>query len=299
MPAVNNPKVSIIMPTFNRAGLIIETIESIRNQTYPNWELIIIDDGSEDATESVIAGVNDERIQYYKTEHSGDVSKVKNMGLQRASGDFIGFDDSDDLWAPSKLEKQVAALEKYPDIGFCVTNGYNFKKPGEPEDFFYKQCDGIRTGLSFIDYFTSQLAAFTQALIIKKEVIARIAGFKEVGSFSDPEFMVRLAFHFKGILLYEPLVYRRLHDENHSRANWEKGYVDGLALLEEYKDKLPTKVARNAFSRLYLNFGEGYLARGKTWKAVAAFVKAWKSKPLSLVPLKKIGKAAVGHLRKK
>src|SRR6187549_1636408 len=120
------PKVSIILPTYNRAGLIMETIESIRTQTYSNWELIIVDDGSDDNTEEKISHLKDEKIQFIKAGRIGIGGKIKNIGLSNASGEFIAFNDSDDLWHKTKLEKQVAALQEHPEAGFCLTGGYNF-----------------------------------------------------------------------------------------------------------------------------------------------------------------------------
>ena len=144
MPNANpSPKVSIIMSTYNRAAYIIETVDSIRNQTYPNWELIIVDDGSDDNTDEIIGRINDERIQFYKAGRIGIGGKVKNIGLGKVRGELIAFIDSDDLWAATKLEKQVAVLQQYPDAGFSITSGYNFKKQEEPLEYFYKQKSGL------------------------------------------------------------------------------------------------------------------------------------------------------------
>src|SRR4026209_101684 len=114
MPEKNNePKVSIILPTYNRAGLIMETIRSILEQTYANWELIIIDDGSDDDTEKLVTQIKDERIQFHKAGRIGIVGKIKNIGIEKSNGELIAFIDSDDLWAETKLEKQIAALQQY------------------------------------------------------------------------------------------------------------------------------------------------------------------------------------------
>src|SRR5947199_9794946 len=113
MPS-SHPLVSIIVPTYNRADYIIETIESVREQTYSHWELIIMDDGSEDKTEELIQGLNDNRIFFYKQERTGKVGRLKNEGMKKARGEMIAFIDSDDLWAKDKLEKQLSLLQKFP-----------------------------------------------------------------------------------------------------------------------------------------------------------------------------------------
>ena len=107
-----------------------------RMQTYKNWELIIIDDGSDDDTEEVISQLNDERIQFYKAGRIGINGKIKNTGIEKANGELIAFIDSDDLWAETKLEKQVSALQQYPEAAFSLTGGFNFKKINRSVDFF-------------------------------------------------------------------------------------------------------------------------------------------------------------------
>src|SRR5258705_5279593 len=122
-----SPMISIVLPTYNRAGLILETIESVRQQTYSNWELLIIDEGSLDNTEELVRQLNDDRIKYFKLSVRINVTATRGEGVARSKGELIAFIDSDDLWDETKLEKQVAAFNKYPDAGFCLTGGYNFK----------------------------------------------------------------------------------------------------------------------------------------------------------------------------
>src|SRR5262245_9759520 len=129
------PKISILMPTYNRATLIGETIESILNQTYQDWELIIVDDGSDDDTEQLVSQFKDQRIQFYKAGRIAINGKIKNIGIEKANGELIALIDSDDLWAETKLEKQVAALQEYPDAGFSLTGGFNFRTVNQPVDF--------------------------------------------------------------------------------------------------------------------------------------------------------------------
>jgi ADP-heptose:LPS heptosyltransferase len=289
-------KVSIIMPTYNRANYIGETIESVQKQTYPNWELIIIDDGSDDNTEQIISNIHDERIQFYKAGRIGINGKVKNIGLTKASGELIAFIDSDDLWAETKLEKQVIALGNYPGGGFSLTGGYNFRKLQQPIDFFYKQRNGIRYGEIFIPFFRSEISTTTPSLIFRKECLNTVNGFDEAKPFSDIDFILKLASQFKAVILYEPLLFRRLHDANDSGANWIKGYEQGITMIKNYRDQLPPKIVREAFFKLYINFGEDCLTRNKKTMATKNFFVAWKNKPFSIVPLKKTAKVFLNPL---
>lgn len=289
--SITHPKVSIIIPTYNRACYIVETIQSVQNQTYKNWELIIVDDGSDDNTEELVAQLQDERIQFVKAGRIGIGGKIKNIGLAQASGELIAFIDSDDLWAKDKIEKQVDALLEYPDAGFCLTNGYNFRKLSEPVDFFYRQREGKRYDDIFISYFKSEVAAFTQALLFRKSCLHTVHRFKEENSFSDADFIIRLSLHFKAVILYEPLVYRRLHSENYINATWIKSYYEGVEIILAYKHHLPSKIAKNALFRLYINFGESHLKRRQIRAAVGKFFHAWRYRPNSIVPFKKSAKA--------
>lgn len=294
-----NSLISIIIPTYNRSGLLPATIASIREQTYFNWELIIVDDGSDDNTEDVMAEIKDERIRLIKAGRIGIGGKIKNMGLHHARGEFIAFNDSDDLWDRTKLEKQVSALEEFHEAGFCLTGGYNFRKFGEPLEYFYKRKDGVRVDNLFTSIFKSEVAVFVQALMIRRSCLQIVSHFKEEKSFSDFDYIVALSRNFKGLILYEPLVFRRLHDENYITNTWEKSYAEGISLIRENKDLLPKDVYTNALFRLYINFGESCLRSKNKTKALHNFLKAWKFKPLSIVPLKKTGKAILRFSNRK
>lgn len=298
LSAITSQKISIIITTYNGAKYIADTIDSVLNQTYQNWELIIIDDGSDDKTTEVVTGFKDGRIQLHMAGRIGINGQVKNIGLSQASGELIAFIDHDDLWAPAKLEKQVKALQQYPEAGFSLAGGYNFKQPGEPTEYFYKQREGTKYDNIFISCFRSEVAGFTQTLLVRKECIAIAGNFKETGSFSDVDFIIRLARHFKAIIIYEPLVYRRIHDGNYNQSNWERSNYEGIEIIESYKKSLSSKIARDALFRLYINFGEQHLQHKVKGKAIKFFLKAWKNKPLSIVPLKKTAKAVLYIFKK-
>jgi glycosyltransferase involved in cell wall biosynthesis len=277
----------------------METIESVRQQTYKNWELIIVDDGSDDNTGELVAGINDDRIRFYKAGRVAINGKIKNIGLSKATGELIAFIDSDDLWAPTKIEKQVAALNEYPEAGFCLTGGYSFRNPGEPVEFFYKQTSGIRYDKIFISFFRSQVPALTPTLMFRRECIEKTGKFNETRTFADADFIINLAYHFKAVILYEQLFYRRLHGQNHSSLNWEMNYYNGIEIIRSFQKLLPSKIAHDALFRLYINFGEKCLVYKERQKAINKFFDAWKNKPFSIVPLKKIAKAILYSIRNK
>ena len=292
-------KVSIILPTYNRAGLIMETIESILHQTYSNWELIIVDDGSDDDTEKLVTQLKDERIQFHKAGRTGIVGKIKNIGMEKSKGELIAFMDSDDLWDKTKLEKQVAALEQYPEAGFSLTGGYNFREANKPLEYFYKQKEGFRYENIFIAFFNSEVSATMPALILRKECLQTTGLFKLSKSFSDVEFLLALAKNFKAIILYEPLFYRRIHAANDSDVYWIKRHYEGIEMLRSYKSSLPRKILDDALFRSHINFGEKCLRYKKRQLAISSFFRAWKQKPFSIIPFRKTAKAVIYLLQGK
>jgi len=295
--AATSPKVSIIMTTYNGGKYIIETIESIRDQTYKNWELIIVDDGSTDNSPDIVNAVKDERIHLYKAGRIGTNGTLKNIGLKTVSGELIAFIDHDDLWAPQKIEKQVAALQQYKEAGFSLTGGYNFRKQGEPSEYFYKQREGTRVDHVFISFFMSELPGFTQALMLRKECIVVTGGFNETKSYSDVDFILELAYHFKAVILYEPLLFRRLHDANYNYSAWEKGHHEGIEIIQSNKSRIDRNIFRDALFRSHINFGEDYIFHKRSGKAIGQFFKAWENNIFSIIPIKKMAKAILFFFR--
>ncbi|MGC9526205.1 MAG: glycosyltransferase family 2 protein [Limnospira sp.] len=112
--------ISVVIPTYNSEKSIQLTIQSILNQTHTDWELIVIDDGSQDKTVEIISQINDPRIQILPYPNAG-VSTSRNRGLEQARGEFIAFLDHDDLWSPEKLESQLRALQEHPDAALAYS----------------------------------------------------------------------------------------------------------------------------------------------------------------------------------
>lgn len=105
--------VSIIMPSWNTGQFIAESIQSVINQTYTNWELLIVDDCSTDNTDEVVAAFSDNRIKYYKNRNNIGAALTRNKALREANGEWIAFLDSDDIWSPDKLKRQIAFMKHH------------------------------------------------------------------------------------------------------------------------------------------------------------------------------------------
>jgi GT2 family glycosyltransferase len=128
---MTSQKVSVVIPTFNRAYCLGATLGSLQSQTYPDWEALVIDDGSTDDTASVVRGLGaqDPRIKYIHQQNQG-VSAARNTGIAAADGAWVGFLDSDDAWEPWKLSAQIACFRQFPDVGMLWTDMNAFDADG-------------------------------------------------------------------------------------------------------------------------------------------------------------------------
>lgn len=125
-----NDLVSVIMPSYNTDKFIKQSIESVIDQTYKNWELIIVDDCSTDNTDNVVASISDDRIIYLKNKVNSGAAVSRNRALREAKGRWIAFLDSDDLWSSDKLEKQIKFMEDN-DYHFSYTNYEEINEDGK------------------------------------------------------------------------------------------------------------------------------------------------------------------------
>lgn len=205
-------KVSIITPTYNRAHLIGETIQSVLAQTYTNFEHIIIDDGSTDDTENVVKSFNDERLKYFKYGKIGNISALLNLGIKHSSGDFIAVLDSDDLWVTHKLETVINIFNSDDSIQLVTHDIQYFsdknklqKKYCSYESDFYKNILKEVLIFKFIPF-----AVFT----FRKNLLETTGAFNEKFIVGDQDFFIRVSVNNKIYFHNECLAQIRIHSQN-------------------------------------------------------------------------------------
>lgn len=125
------PKVSIIVAAYNGERYIRETLESLLDQTYTDFEIIVADDGSTDGTAEIVKSFADKRIRYIKKENEGVMAKTRNFGIRKSAGEFIAFCDQDDIWYPEKLKKQLEKIDKNALTGAIVASADIIDKKGK------------------------------------------------------------------------------------------------------------------------------------------------------------------------
>jgi glycosyltransferase involved in cell wall biosynthesis len=198
------PKVTVLMSVYNGEKYLREAIESILNQTFKDFEFLIIDDGSIDSTPEIIQSYNDPRIRVIRNDENLGLTKSLNIGLREAKGEYIARMDADDISVPERLEKQVLLLEKYPKIGVLGTNIQYINEFGNPSLILkWPQRDSlIKWQLCFMNPIAHP------SVIIRRKLLADSGGYNEEITFGqDYDLWVRLSpkTHFenhKDILLH-------------------------------------------------------------------------------------------------
>lgn len=161
-----NSLVSIITPSYNSAKFIAETIQSVQNQTYSNWEMIIVDDGSSDETENVVLSIieNDNRIQFHKLSQNSGPAVARNTGIEKASGDYMTFIDADDIWFPTFIENNIKTIQK-TGIPFVFSS---YRRANEQLEFVYSDFI-VPHKVSYTDILKSNsISCLTAFVDIKK-----------------------------------------------------------------------------------------------------------------------------------
>lgn len=224
---MNKSKVSIIIPTYNRGYIIKKSIKSILNQSYQDFELIIVDDCSNDDTQEIVEKIQDKRIKYIKLENNSGANKARNIGIQNARYDLIAFHDSDDEWHRDKLEKQLKYLEdgKF-DIVSCKYNQYINEKFNSVVPL-----DNIDLSEDLLNKVLYGNFMSTQTILGKK-ICFQVEKFdNDLPRYQDWELAIRLIQNYKIGFLNIPLVDVYIQ-ENSISKNPEKGLI---AIKEIYK----------------------------------------------------------------
>lgn len=186
------PLVSVILPTYNRFEFLKRAIDSVLIQSMKDWELIIWDDGSDDATSDYCQSLRDKRIRYFWHENRG-VSFARNQAIEKSEGTYLAFLDSDDQWLPDKLSLQMESLEKFPEIDMLFSNFFNVNLLNVTSSVAFSDMAGslgkmrtrmLKNGLYLIEEgFLESIAAdnfiATDTVILKKELIQKFGGFNE------------------------------------------------------------------------------------------------------------------------
>ena len=228
------PRVSVIIPAFNRWRLLAEAIDSVLAQSYRDFELIVVDDGSTDATASELAKLAS-RLQFFVTERRG-VSAARNLGVSQSRGHYIAFLDSDDLWLNSKLERQTRFMDEHPEFHICQTDEIWIR-------------NGVRVNPRAVhqkptgDIFSRSLKlclVSPSAVMMTKALFERTGGFDEAFPVcEDYDLWLRISAQHQVPLISDRLTIKRGgHADQLSRSVWGMDRYRILALQKVLRSNL-------------------------------------------------------------
>ena len=212
------PVVSIVLPTFNRLRYLREAITSVFAQSFQQWELLIADDGSDDETLAYLRALRrDPRIKLLQLTHSGNPPKVRNAALSHAQGSYVAFIDSDDVWLPEKLQRQMHALHagvparRWSYTGFTLVDASRTPLAGAAE-----RGRQVKAGRILEPLLRMEVAIAQSSVVASRELLEEAGGYDE--SFpicGDYDLWLRLAQRAEADLIHEPLVLVRRHADHY------------------------------------------------------------------------------------
>jgi glycosyltransferase involved in cell wall biosynthesis len=279
------PQVSINMPCYNDSQWLDECLHSILTQTYQDFEIIIVDDGSTDNSKQIIQKyLDDDRIRYFYQNNEG-FSGATNRGLKESKGRYISFISPDDLWLPHKLEKQVSFLEKNKNIDMVHSDVYHIDSEGK---IIKQRRPNISKNISKKELinglFLRSIKICHQTVMIRKDC------FKEVGFFdnkiiaSDYDMWIRLANKHNIDYIDEPLTKKRFHKNQLMAKNMEQIFKDDLLVIDKATLLYPflIKYKKKKIAEINYRWGVLLLLKNKKTEAKKQFSKSLKMNPFSI-----------------
>lgn len=246
-----HPKVSVIIPTYNRARLIGRAIRSILNQTFQDFEIIVVDDGSTDNSKDICCSLNDSRLHYIRHEQNRGGGAARNTGIVAAQGEYIAFQDSDDEWLSDKLERQIQILEKASnEVGVVYTA---FIRVDGSRVFYLPSFEVVKKEGNILNQLLKGNFVSTQTTMIRMSCFEKVGMFDEMlPRFQDWELFIRISKNYKFKFISEPLAI--VYKQDHSITSDQKAYIKALNLIRERHFEEFAR-SKNLLANLYFNMG--------------------------------------------
>lgn len=229
-------RVTVIIPTYNRADIIEKSIRSVLDQTYDDFTLIIVDDSSKDNTEEVVKGVGDDRIIYHRLSENKGAGGARNEGAKLAETEFIAFHDSDDLWLSDKLEKQIKYMDKHPDV--CLV--YGKMRVNTHDDSYAFPNESVSGDLEgdIFPWLLRRNSIGTPVMFLRKNCFEDVGGFDtSLRCLEDWEFAIRFSKKYKIGYIDDILIDTYPSDAGVSR-NVGAYYETRCKMISQYRNEM-------------------------------------------------------------
>jgi len=287
IPTDNRPLVSIVIPYYDGEEYIRDAIESVVGQSYRNWELIIVDDGSRVSPAAHLASfLSDSRMSLIRHEDNRGIAASRNMGIQAANGPLIAFLDQDDIWLTDKLAHQVAAFQEGSErLGMVCTGMYFTDSTGSVFAEFSGY--GGMDHEAMVRRMFLNLVNSGSIMMVRKKSLAAIGYFNETyAAWDDLDFWMRMASKYRITYIQQPLVKKRMHQENTSHGNVADLLPDAIKAIHTACRLHPflRKTEHTATANMLRRYGSDLLlshevAKGREClrKAIATSGRCWRA----------------------
>jgi glycosyltransferase involved in cell wall biosynthesis len=208
------PRVSVLIPTYNRGELLLEAVRSVLAQTFADLEVIVADDGSTDGSLDAVLGLADTRVEVLRLPHSGRPAVARNAALAKAGGELVALLDSDDVWSAAKLERQVDVLEQDLSVGLVCSNARVIDETGNEIGALYLGA-GETVREDTLAALLEDNFVVNSSAVARRELVERVGGFSEdirLRGVEDYDLWLRVGAVSRLAYLPEPLVAYRRHE---------------------------------------------------------------------------------------
>jgi glycosyltransferase involved in cell wall biosynthesis len=273
------PKVSVIIPTCNRPELLKRAIRSVLEQTFQDFEIIVVDDGMKVRAEESVREINDPRIRYIRNEVSLGGGGTRNRGIDEARGEYVAFLDDDDEWLPEKLQKQAEALDGSSSVVCAAFTGVSMFDSVAGENL-HDFLPGISGPMNIFDRTLYRCFIWTSALMVRKSALAEERFDPEFKKNQEWDLQLRLAKKYLFFGIDEPLTKLNVLGENEHMggrgniANIARGYESLLRKHELEFSRAPKALGRQSFI-----LGQLYREMGRFDDMKREFGVAWRARP--------------------
>lgn len=273
------PRFSVIIPVFNKEKFVAKTINSVLSQTFADFEIIIVNDGSNDKSEAEILAITDQRIRYFSKENKG-VAKARNFGLEKASADYICFLDADDYWHPGFLETLNQYIQKLPNEKvFATAIEIETNKKTVPAQYSFAKKNDFEI-LNFFEASQKEAILWTSAVCIHKEVFEKCGTFDEQLKISeDTDLWIRIGLRYQVVFIWQILSRYVFDEKSISRSLnyiFEDAFFEKYAAEEKQNPALKKYMDLNRFSAIIKHNING------NWKSSMELASEINLKNLSL-----------------
>jgi glycosyltransferase involved in cell wall biosynthesis len=288
-------KVSVIIRTYNRAYIVAEAIESALNQTYGEYEVLVVDDGSTDNTPEVVRRFQDPRLRYIRHERNRGVGAACNTGVAQARGEWIAFLDSDDLWQPDKLERQVACALRHPEVDAVFSDIEIIEDTNTIPSLSStmrsfsrllardrKQQEYVFSARQLYLCLLEEVPIKPTVLLVKRELLATVGPFDLTAlGCEDWEFLLRLARVACFGYVDAPLAFQRRTPDAVHRRYWQQDRAFLISLFRREKvalkeDPEATAAVNRGISTHCTNLAGSYLQSGLKAKSISVYFRGFK-----------------------